>query len=252
MLFYFTATGNSLYVARKIENHLLSIPQELKKEKLDYHSETIGIVSPIFAGELPQTVRKFIEKARFHTPYFYMVLTYGSDDTVAAKWSFDFCKQNGIHVDYIQTIQMVDNYLPSFDMSKQVAMDKHVEEQIQQVINQLNKKVSYIPEPTPEGQELYQAVSLRFAKHPELNNGESIIMSDRCVGCLICKQVCPTGNIIIKDGKAIRLNKECDFCLACVQNCPFHVIDLKVDKNPKERYRHPGVSLKDIVESNHQ
>ena len=77
-------------------------------------------------------------------------------------------------------------------------------------------------------------------------------MSDRCVGCLICKQVCPTGNIIIKDGKAIRLNKECDFCLACVQNCPFHAIDLKVDKNPKERYRHPGVSLKDIVESNHQ
>ena len=36
MLFYFTATGNCLYVARKLENQILSIPQELKKENLHY------------------------------------------------------------------------------------------------------------------------------------------------------------------------------------------------------------------------
>lgn len=31
MLFYFTGTGNSLYVAKQIDEHLLSIPQEMKK-----------------------------------------------------------------------------------------------------------------------------------------------------------------------------------------------------------------------------
>ncbi len=38
MLFYFTATGNSLYVAKNIDEEVFSIPQELKKKK-----ETINL-----------------------------------------------------------------------------------------------------------------------------------------------------------------------------------------------------------------
>ena len=75
MLFYFTATGNSLYVARKLDKHILSIPQELKQEKQHYQDKKIGIISPVYAGELPQIVRKFIEKAQFDTDYFYIILT---------------------------------------------------------------------------------------------------------------------------------------------------------------------------------
>ena len=55
MIFYYTATGNCLYVARQIEEDLYSIPQELKKEDLRYKADKIGIVAPIYAGELPQT-----------------------------------------------------------------------------------------------------------------------------------------------------------------------------------------------------
>ena len=39
MLFYFTATGNSLYVSRKLDKHILSIPQELKQEKQHYQDK---------------------------------------------------------------------------------------------------------------------------------------------------------------------------------------------------------------------
>lgn len=77
MIFYYTATGNCLYVAKNIESETLSIPQELKKDELNYKDEKIGIVAPVYAGELPKTVRKFIEKAHFETDYFYMLLTYG-------------------------------------------------------------------------------------------------------------------------------------------------------------------------------
>lgn len=44
----------------------------------------------------------------------------------------------------------------------------------------------------------------------------------------------------------------CDFCLACVHHCPFKAIDLKVNKNKDARYRHPAMTLKEIVKSNHQ
>ena len=252
MIFYYTATGNSLYVARRCDEKVLSIPQELKKKELRYRNEIIGIVSPIYAGELPKTVRRFIEKANFETSYFYMILTYGNQDSVAGVWSQNFCKANGIHVNYIQTVKMVDNYLPSFDMNEQKAINKNIEEQIQNIIKDIKKKVNYIPQPTQEGQKLYQLVSQRFYEHPELNNGESIIMSDRCVGCRICEQVCPIGNIIIKDGKAKRKESICDFCLSCVHHCPFKAIDLVVDKNPNARYRNPHISLKDIIKSNYQ
>ena len=87
MIFYYTATGNCLYVARQIEEDLYSIPQELKKEDLRYKADKIGIVAPIYAGELPQTVRRFLAKAKFDTPYFYMLLTYGNRDTVAGVCS---------------------------------------------------------------------------------------------------------------------------------------------------------------------
>ena len=46
LLFYFTATGNSLYVAKQLENDPISIPQELRKANRHYISDSIGIVCP--------------------------------------------------------------------------------------------------------------------------------------------------------------------------------------------------------------
>lgn len=252
MLFYYTATGNCLYVAKQIDENAKSIPQELKKPELNYQDDSIGIVAPIYAGELPKTVRKFIEKAHFDTDYFYLILTYGKNDSVASVWASDFCEQHGQHVDYVQTILMVDNYLPSFDMDEEVRLEKHENEQIQIAIENIKKHVQEIPQPSKEAQALYETVSHRFAKHPELNDGESIVMSSQCAGCKICEQVCPIGNIKVIDGKAKRLSSTCDFCLACVHNCPCKVIHLVKEKNREARYRNPHVSLKDIVKSNCQ
>lgn len=252
MIFYYTATGNCLYVAKNIEDQPLSIPQELKKDELNYTDEKIGIVAPVYAGELPKTVRKFIEKAHFETDYFYMLLTYGKNDSIAPVWCENFCNENGIKVDYVQSILMVDNYLPSFNMDEEVAIDKKVDEQIKVALSHIEERVKDIPQPSQEAKNLYAIASKRFSEDPELTNGEAIIMSDRCAGCKICEQVCPLGNIKVEDGRAKRIMKTCDFCLSCVHHCPFNAIDLVIDKNPNSRYRNPHISLKEIVKSNHQ
>ena len=68
MIFYFTATGNCLAVARELDNDLHSIPQELKKTgPLVYEADTIGIVAPTYSGLMPRIVRRFLKRAEFKT-----------------------------------------------------------------------------------------------------------------------------------------------------------------------------------------
>ena len=189
MLFYFTATGNSLYVARKLDKHIFSIPQRTQTRKQHYQDKKIGIISPVYAGELPQIVRKFIEKAQFDTDYFYIILTYGKNNSIASTWSQSFCKENGIHVDYVNSILMVDNYLPSFNMEEEISLDKKIDKQINKVYNDIKVCTKFILQPTQDGIDLYTVASKRFSEHPELVNGEAIIMTNQCSGCTICQQV---------------------------------------------------------------
>ena len=44
LVFYFTATGNSLFVAKALGTELVSIPQAIKDGKLEYEADEIGFV----------------------------------------------------------------------------------------------------------------------------------------------------------------------------------------------------------------
>ena len=48
---------------------------------------------------------------------------------------------------------------------------------------------------------------------------------DKCVGCGICADGCPTKNIKIADGKATASTK-CTMCYRCISNCPKQAITL--------------------------
>ena len=85
MVFYFTGTGNSLYVAKQIEEVPLSIPQVMRTGNSEFTSESIGIVAPIYGHELPSMVKEFMKKSIFHTDYFYIILTYGNRHGGAAE-----------------------------------------------------------------------------------------------------------------------------------------------------------------------
>ena len=65
MLFYFTGTGNSLYVAKGLERQPISIPQVMHREDLTFSDDRIGIVAPIYGHEVPAMVQEFLEKATF-------------------------------------------------------------------------------------------------------------------------------------------------------------------------------------------
>lgn len=108
MVFYFTATGNSLYVARQFSKVPVSIPQIMRGSQRRFSDSTIGIVCPVFAGEPPKMVVRFLEESEFEAEYFYMILTYGCDESDSPEFTACLAKKHGVFVDYIAAIKMAD------------------------------------------------------------------------------------------------------------------------------------------------
>lgn len=252
-IFFFSATGNSLYVARQFAADPISIPQEMRKTERNYQADSIGIVCPVYCGEIPAYVRKFLKNSSFNTPYFFFILTYGSSPMIAPRFAADCAAKYGIKTDYAAAILMVDNYLPYFDMKVEMGMNKHVDSQIEAALKEVKARKKGIPVPTKSENEWYARVMGFNKENPSFNNGSQITMTDKCVGCGVCARVCPLGNCYLEDGRAHRKKETCEFCLSCIQNCPVNAIALSLeDKNPDARYRNSHVTLKDLENANCQ
>ena len=148
MVFYFTGTGNSLYIAKQLDDEPISIPQVIHQKDLEFTSDKIGIVAPIYGHEVPEMVKDFLNKACFHTEYFYMILTYGNRHGGAAELAKQLCDSCGIAVQYINVIRMVDNWLPGFDMEKQRRLDKNIDGQLTVILRDIKEEKCMISEVT--------------------------------------------------------------------------------------------------------
>lgn len=251
IVFYFTATGNSLFIAKQLSDSPLSIPQELKKTDLTYEADEIGFVFPDYAAAVPVIVREFVEKARFKASYIFSVITFGNASVNVAEWWNDWAKAKGLNNNYINTILMVDNYLPVFDMNEQIKIDKKTDENMAGIIGDISGHKDFIA-PSEMGwftKEMLQGMQdMHFSQ-----KSEQLIKldADKCIQCTTCTEVCPRGNFSLASG-GLQISGKCEFCLACVQNCPQHALSLERERNKEARYRHPDISLNEIKRANRQ
>lgn len=258
LVFYFTATGNSLFVARQFSDAPLSIPQEIKKGAQVYEADEIGFVFPDYASGAPVIVQEFLAKNTFKAPYIFAIITFGNASAMVAEWVRDYAKEKDVNIKYINTILMVDNYLPVFDMNEQMKMDKHVDENLAKLLEDVGVQKNYV-----------QVADMGFFNKDMLKNMQDQhynmtaerlleLIKDRCAECMTCEKVCPHKNFRLgSDG--LEFSGKCEFCLACVHACPQKALTLKSnwpgapgERNPEARYRNPNVSLMDIIKSNRQ
>lgn len=268
IVFYFTGTGNCLYAARQLSDkntELLSIPQMMKEERFDFEADEIGIVYPIYGHMPPRMVRQFIEKAKLKADYKFAVLTYGNRKCNAVEIWDDISRRAGNPFDYIATLIMVDNWLPNFDMNEQIKIDKHIPENLQRINGDIaSHKRQH--EPVTELEREQHAMFLqRSGIDPEVGfikrSEASFVVTDACIGCGICTEVCPRGNYKLTAG-GVSVHGDCEFCFACIQNCPQKAIRFaknssdpllaRGEKNPNARFRNEHVSLMDLKLANRQ
>lgn len=251
LVFYFTATGNSLFVARAFSDNPISIPQALKDGSLDFEADEIGIVFPDFAAAAPLIVREFVERAKLNAPYIFSVITFGNFAANVADWWDEFCKSKGVTNHYVNTLLMVDNYLPVFDMNEQVKIDKHIPENLATMVEEVNSQRHFISHFDADDRMKNWLKRLQDDHFPMEAERLLQLNAELCVACDTCAQVCPHGNF--RMGDVAEFSGPCEYCLACVHACPQKALTLaRGERNPQARFRNENVSLGDIKRANNQ
>ncbi len=266
LIFYFTGTGNCLYVARQLADdntELLSIPQVMKQETFNFEADEIGLVYPIYGHMPPYMVRQFLKKARLKAGYTFAVLTFGARKCNAVEILDSITRKAGYRFNYISTLIMVDNWLPNFDMNEQMKMDKHIPENLAEIRDDISNHKHWMQPVTQEERDQHAGFMAYTGIDPEVGflkrSEKYFAVTDRCIGCGICTDVCPHGNYSLTSN-GVKTNGDCEFCFACIQNCPQKAIKFaKVEddpllangeKNPEARYRNEHISVMDIKRAN--
>lgn len=249
---YFTASGNSLYVAQRIGGKLLSIPQLMRQEKIEIVDDAVGIVCPVYAVELPMMVLDFMKRADIRTDYFFFIMTCGYGFDISLGHAEVAARARGWDLKYASGVKMVDNYLPMFDMQeeREKVLLKDVEGQIDRICADISER-----------KELRMALTDEVCKQMKWyheNHAPKImkkatalgyIVNDSCIRCGICAKVCPADNIVVTKESGVVFSDRCEVCYACAHNCPKNAIHLPNERNAL-RFRNEHIDLKDIIDAN--
>lgn len=253
MLFYFTATGNSLYVARELDDNPISIAQELRAEPKRYKAETIGIVTPVHYHEMPDAVKEFIRTSEFACDYFFIVGTYGNKHGGFAELTRRFLVECGKEAAYINTIIMVDTALPKYDIAEQLRIDpdKRVDEHIAALRADIESRRAYI-QPVAQADLDHHFNAIAHGKIAPTDESPLYRVADMCNGCGTCVKVCPMNCIKLDHGRPAYRYARCVTCMACIHACPEKAIRFATlaEKTPGVHYRNPHVTLDDLVVAN--
>lgn len=248
---YFTASGNCLYVARRIGGTLLSIPQLMRQESIDIEDDAVGVVCPCYNAEMPMMVRDFMRKAHIRTDYFFFIYTYGAGFGEAFAHARLAAEEAGLKLSYINAVIMVDNFIPYFDMQEQIKTlpKKNVEGQLDKICDDIvaRKTIHVIITAITKAQMsmYHKRLADRWLKK---DTALSYMVNDNCINCGVCAKVCPANNITVTD-EGVIFSDRCEVCYACLHNCPQHAIHMPVEAGIAQ-FRNEHVTLSDIIEAN--
>lgn len=258
LILYFSATGNNLYVSKQLGDNLYSIPKAVKENQFTFSDEKIGLIFPIYELGVPKYIEEFLNKVQLESDYIFSIMTYGMFSGLAASQLREIGKRNHINFSYINEVLMVDNYLPVYDMEKQIATQdkKEIDRQISEIKKDIASNKIYIKKDSFVAKLLTNiAIKFRFPKRDKelgvyrQSFDNAFMIEENCIGCGICCKVCPVNNIDLTDNKPVFKNN-CIGCLACTHNCPQNAIRVNKEKS-KVRFRNEHICLKEIIESNY-
>jgi len=253
-IFYYTGTGNSLWVARQTAETLgdasVHAMTEWLRTRPPIDAESIGLVFPVYIWGVPAPVMRFIAALPdLNGRYIFAFATNGGQVSNTLVQLEKLMAGRSLKLSAGFDITMPSNYIPWGGPGP-----KQVQEQRFQAARA--KIAAKGPELRPrremplEKGPLWQRIVFSavykacFGYVPRMD--AKFWADDKCTNCGICARVCPARNITIESGKPL-WHHACEQCFACLQWCPTEAIQYGKRTMRFERYHHPEVVLKDVL-----
>lgn len=244
MIFCFSGTGNSRYLANRIAEALKDTVIDLNaKIKANDHAPVQTgrngiVVVPTYAWRMPRIVSEWFTKtALIGAERIWFVMNCGSEIGNAAAYNRQLAQQKGLCDMGTAKILMPENYIAMFGVPQAEearTMIKDAEPDIENVIAHIQAGQPF----APTRNNLYDRMMsgpVNPAFYRLLVNANAFRVKDNCVGCGLCVKKCPVNNVKLQNGKTV-WGKACTHCMACICYCPVEAIEYGKRSVGKPRY----------------
>ena len=240
-IMYFSATGNSLTTAKKASSYYenCELIDVRNVESITIDSEVLGIVCPVYYGTSAYVMMEAIRNLCFETkPYIFLLTTCkGHTGNIASRIQKILEEKSQVLSIARNVVMPGNSWISTKEENEErlLKQDENIKECMTDIIARKQESIEKITEfkDTP-------------VDYP--NNFRGIMADENCIGCGVCKKVCPMDNIEIVNRKAIVKDK-CITCLSCFHWCPKEAIYMSKEENVARRfkYHHPDVEVKNFL-----
>lgn len=250
MIFYFSATGNSQYVADRVAaatgDKTVSIADCCKNGRFSFDEtdKTVGIISPTYAWGLPTIVREFLQKLTLRTKpdYLWFAATYGTTPGQTGRFAEGILNANGLSVSAKFSVKMPDTWTPIFDLSDKSKVrrtNEAAEPQIDRIIRAVQKRASgdFMENKAP----LFLAKAVYGLEYDAMRRTSHFKVEDTCIGCGLCARNCPVSAIEMREKRPVWVKDECVMCLRCLHHCPKFAIQYGKRTKRHGQYTHSAL-----------
>lgn len=244
MILYFSGTGNSEYVAKRIgkeiNDEVINLFDKIRNRdnsKLNSKRSWI-IVVPTYAWRIPRIVQKWIENTNLTgSKDIYFVMTCGGSIGNAGKYLEKLCVRKNMNYYGCTEIVMPENYIALFSTpTAEKAMQ--IIEQAESVIYNTARYIKNgdkFPKKEISFRDKINSGIINDLFYPIFVHAKKFYATDDCISCGKCVNVCPVNNICIEDNKPI-WSENCTHCMACICRCPKEAIEYGKHSRGLTRY----------------
>ena len=258
-IFYFTGTGNSLAISKALaegleDTHVESIASAGMSPSIS-GAERIGLVFPVFGWGMPRMAVGFAKALRPSSDqYVFAVATCAGSQATTLKQLRKILRSNGsdlnagfaVRGDFqIQVPGAGD--IPIIRLMERLcrnSMPPFARDRIAEIVGTAAGKRPHAPETSTPMANALGSMIYGVAVRSFMTADRGYSVTDACVSCGICAQVCPRENVTLENGRPT-WHQDCELCYACMAWCPKGAI-LYRDGAPEEPTHHPDVSLNEV------